>query len=241
MIPDEHMPVTKKGMGKLYGVGIGPGDPDLMTLKAKRILEGVRHIIAPVKREGEDSTALNIIGGRVDLSSKVIHKLVFLMEGGRTQFRECGRDAGNRIMDILGTGEDAAMITLGDVSVFSTYMYLSDHVEKLGFETEIIPGISSFSNAAALAKIPLVLGDEGLAIIPAAKMDDIDRIMDVFENIVIMKAGGAMMEISEKMAARDIPQKNAVVVSRAGMTGEYIGPVDVDREFNYFTTLIMKR
>ncbi|MDR0791515.1 MAG: precorrin-2 C(20)-methyltransferase, partial [Methanomassiliicoccaceae archaeon] len=72
-------------------------------------------------------------------------------------------------------------------------------------------------------------------------MDDIDRIMDVFENIVIMKAGGAMRYISEKMAARNIPHENAVVVSRAGMDGEYIGPIDADREFNYFTTLIMKR
>jgi precorrin-2/cobalt-factor-2 C20-methyltransferase len=241
MMTADHKTGMKKGHGKLYGVGIGPGDPDLMTLKAKAVLEKVEHIITPIKKEGEDSTALKIVGGRVDLSTKNVHKLVFLMEGGRTQFQECGREAGDWIIDILERGEDAAMITLGDVSIFSTYMYLSSYVEDKGFETEIIPGISSFSNAAALAKIPLVLGNEGLAIIPAAKMDRIDVIMDIFENVVIMKAGSVMKAISEKMASRNIPRENATVVSRAGMDGEYIGPIDEEREFNYFTTMIIKR
>jgi len=236
-------PVTSKApkKGKLYGLGIGPGDPGLMTLRSKEILEKVQHIIAPVKKEGDDGTALKIIGKRIDIGKKRVHKLLFPMEGGREHFEENGKAAGDSIIEILRTGEDAAMITLGDVSVYSTYMYLDGYVSSKGYETEVIPGITSFTNAAALAKIPLMLGDEGLAVIPAAKADSLDRILDNFENVVIMKAGKIMEEIADVMAKRKIPKNNAVVVSRAGMDGEYIGPIDGGRDFNYFTTVILKR
>ena len=227
--------------GKLFGIGIGPGDPGLMTLKSKQILERVRHIIAPVKKEGEDGTALKIISKNIDLGRKHVHKLIFPMEGGREQFEENGRAAGDSIIRILQNGEDAAMITLGDVSVYSTYMYLDRYVSGHGFETEVIPGITSFTNAAALAKIPLMLGDEGLVVMPAAKADLLNETLDLFENVVIMKAGKLMGKLTEIMEERGIPNKNAVVVSRAGMDGEYIGPIDSGRDFNYFTTVILKR
>ena len=227
--------------GKLFGIGIGPGDPGLMTLKSKQILERVRHIIAPVKKEGDDGTALKIISKNIDVGRKQVHKLVFPMEGGREQFEDNGKTVGDSIVKILQNGEDAAMITLGDVSVYSTYMYLDRYVSERGFETEVIPGITSFTNAAALAKIPLMLGDEGLVVMPAAKADILDETLDLFENVVIMKAGKLMGRLTEVMDERNIPRKNAVVVSRAGMDGEYIGPIDVCRDFNYFTTVILKR
>ena len=234
-------PAAPKGKGKLYGIGIGPGDPGLMTLRSAEILKKVRHIIAPVKKEGDDGTALKIISRNIDIGKKQIHKLVFPMEGGREHFEKNGRAAGDSIMEILRTGEDAAMITLGDVSVYSTYMYLDGYVSERGFETEVIPGITSFTNAAALAKIPLMLGDEGLAVIPAAKADSMGAVLDLLENVVIMKAGKLMDTIADAMDERGIPKKNAVVVSRAGMDGEYVGPIDGGRDFNYFTTVILKR
>ena len=232
--------VMAQRKGRLFGIGIGPGDPGLMTLKAKEVLDSVNHIIAPVKKEGEASTALNIVREKVDLSSKTVHSLIFSMEGGKKQFEECGKNAGDRIMEILRTGEDAAMITLGDVSVYSTYMYLSDHVGSNGFETEIIPGVTSFSYAAALAKIPLMLGDEALAVI-VPNGDSISRAVHDFDNVVVMKSGKHMAEIRKAMVDNNIPEENAVVVSRGGMDGQYIGPVDTGREFNYFTTTVIKR
>jgi precorrin-8X/cobalt-precorrin-8 methylmutase len=234
-------PAPASGKGKLYGIGIGPGDPGLMTLRSKQILDRVRHIIAPVKKEGEDGTALKIISRNIDIDRKQVHKLIFPMEGGREQFEEYGRAAGDSVIKILERGEDVAMITLGDVSVYSTYMYLNGYVAGRGFETEVIPGITSFTNAAALAKMPLMLGEEGLVVMPAAKTGALNEILDMFENVVIMKAGKAMRKIADVMDARGIPQENAVVVSRAGMDGEYIGPIDTGRDFNYFTTVLLKR
>jgi len=226
--------------GKLYGVGIGPGDPGLMTIKAKEILDGVKHIVAPVKKAGEESTALNIVLKCVDIKGKEIHDLVFTMEGGRAQFEECGRAAGDAIMKILSEGEDAAMISLGDISVYSTYMYLSGYVESNGYETEIIPGVTSFSYAAALAKVPLVLGDEGLAVI-TPRSGLIPRAVKDFDNVVVMKSGGSMAEMRKEMEKNGIPAENAYVISRAGMDGQYIGPMDEGKEFNYFTTTIIKK
>ncbi|MDR2866008.1 MAG: precorrin-2 C(20)-methyltransferase [Methanomassiliicoccaceae archaeon] len=226
--------------GKLYGIGIGPGDPGLLTLKAKEILDRTGTIVCPVKKEGEASTALEIVRKAVNISGKRIVPLVFAMEGGREQFEECGRKAGDVLMDILSKGEDAAVITLGDVSVYSTYMYLDGYVSSKGFETEIIPGVTSFSYAAALAKIPLMLGDEGLAVI-TPKGRSIEHALEGFENIVVMKSGKHMKEMSAAMTARGIPHENAVVVSRAGMEGQHIGVIDERREFNYFTTTIIKK
>ena len=237
----QSMAAPASGKGKLFGIGIGPGDPGLMTLRSKEILERVRHIIAPVKKEGDDGTALKIISKNIDVGKKQVHKLIFPMEGGSEQFAEYGRAAGDEIIKILRRGEDVAMITLGDVSVYSTYMYLNGYVAGHGFETEVIPGITSFTNAAALAGIPLMLGNEGLAVIPAAKADSLAEILDLFENVVIMKAGKLMEKIKEIMDKRGIPVENAVVVSRAGMDNEYIGPIDSGRDFNYFTTVILKR
>lgn len=226
--------------GKLYGIGIGPGDPGLMTIKAKEILDDVKHIIAPVKNEGEESTALNIIKEKVDLSDKNIHRIVFLMEGGRQQFEKCGRDAGEQISEILEKGEDAAMISLGDISIYSTYMYLNDHIESKGYETEVVAGVTSFSYAAALAKIPLVQGSESLAVI-TPHGDMISKAVDHFDNIVIMKSGKSMAAITDVMEKNGILPENGVVVSRGGMDGQYIGPIDEKRDFNYFTTTIIKK
>jgi precorrin-2/cobalt-factor-2 C20-methyltransferase len=234
--------MTDRKKGKLYGIGIGPGDPELITLKAKRILDEVRTVFVPVKGMDEGSTALSIVSGAVDLTQKNIVKVRFSMEGGKEDFLACGKEASSVVIAALDSGCDAAMITLGDVSVYSTYMYLSGYVESKGYETEIIPGVTSFSCAAALAKVPLVLGDEGLVIVPSLKNRKMaEAAMDNFENIVVMKSGKSMDRISEMMATRGIPRENAVVISRAGMDGQYIGPLIEGEELNYFTTTIVKK
>ena len=227
--------------GKLYGIGIGPGDPELITVKAKRILNEVPVIFVPVKDAGGDSTALSIISKIIDTGGKSIMDVVFSMEGGREDFLACGRTAASVVTGVLDSGRDAAMITLGDVSLYSTYMYLNGYIREGGYETEIIPGITSFSNASALTGIPLAMGDEGLAVIPASLMHHADTLLRCLGNVAVMKAGGIMNEILELLDERGVPPENATVVSRAGMDGEYIGQIDAKRHFSYFTTVLIKR
>ncbi|MCD8240929.1 MAG: precorrin-2 C(20)-methyltransferase [Lachnospiraceae bacterium] len=228
--------------GKIYGIGVGPGDPELLTLKAKKILDAVDVIAVPVKEAGEYSTALEIIRPVVDLDGKEIVEVVFRMLRDEEERRKCRAAACEQLADLLRGGKDIAMITLGDVSVYSTYMYVNNYLAEAGFETEIIPGIPSFCSGAAKAQLALMEGNEGLAIVPSAKENLlVDAALDHFENIVVMKAGGSIEKLIGKLKARDIPLSAATVLSCIGMENEYIGPLDPKREYSYFTTVIIKK
>jgi precorrin-2/cobalt-factor-2 C20-methyltransferase len=228
--------------GTLYGIGIGPGDPELITLKAKRRIEACPVIVAPVRAEGERSTALGIVRSEIDLEGKTVLELVFEMSGDAADYDRCGDAAAEIIIRELERGRDVAMISLGDVSVYSTYMYTEGCIRARGYRTVSVPGIPSFCGGAALAGIPLTLGDEGLAIVPAAKGNPlVEAALDGFENVVIMKAGRSLDAIAGMLEARGLPAECATVIHNVGMEGEYIGPIDVSRDHGYFTTVIVKR
>lgn len=227
--------------GKLYGIGVGPGDAGLLTLKAKAALEAARVIACPVKEAGEESTALNIVRQAVDLSGKEIIEVVFKMAKDKAKREQCRREAAELLSGYLNKGKDIAMITLGDVSVYSTYTYVNQMIRKMGYETEIIPGISSFCSGAALAQVSLAEGNESLGVISSLKgTKNLETMLDQFDNLVVMKAGGHMDEIREILARRGLTE-NAVVLSNIGMENAYIGALDADREYGYFTTLIIKK
>lgn len=228
--------------GKLYGIGIGPGDPELMTLKAKKLIDECPVLAVPVKAEGERSTALEIVKPVTDLEGKKIMEVVFAMSGNSSDYWKCGQIAGDRIIEEMDNGNDVAIITLGDVSIYSTYMYLEQYVRGKGYDTAIVPGIPSFCSGAALAGIPLTLGNEGLAIVPSAKDNPlVGEAIDRFDNIVIMKAGKSVEKIANMMKRRNVPVECATVVHNVGMDDQYIGPIDTDRKYGYFTTIIVKK
>src|SRR5574344_676308 len=151
--------------GKMYGIGIGPGDPELITLKAKRIIEECAVLAVPVKKEGEKSTAFEIIKPVVNLEGKRIVEAVLEMSANSSDYWKCGQIVGDVLIQEMDKGNDVAVITLGDVSIYSTYMYLEQYVRNKGYSSEIVPGVPSFCSGAALAGIPLTLGNEGLAIV----------------------------------------------------------------------------
>lgn len=228
--------------GKLYGIGIGPGNPELMTLRAKRLLDGCGYIACPVKRPGEMSVALNIIKNEVDLEDKNILELWFRMDPSNEVRKKYRAEAVKEVTDILDRGEDVCMITLGDVSVYSTYMRIDRMVRDAGYDTEIVPGIPSFCAGAAKAGVPLMIGSEGLAIVSSAEDNEaLHAAFDGFENIVIMKAFGSIPKLIGMMKEHDIDASNGKVISCIGMPEEYIGPMDPCREYGYFTTVIVKK
>ena len=173
-------------MGRLYGVSVGSGDPQLMTLKAANIIEKCGVIAVP-RTGGETSIALSIAEQAVDLSGKRKLYFDFPMTADR---EECGKnysDIADRLCSEL-ENIDAAFLTLGDISVYSTFSHIGSLVEKRGFETEICAGVTSFSAAAALLGEPLCLGDEELHIIPY-DCGDIEKALELGGTKVIMKAG----------------------------------------------------
>lgn len=214
--------------GKLYGIGVGPGDPELLTVKAKGMLEGAAVIAYPVNRRGEESTAMEIVRGAVDVSGKRVIELIFSMDPDDNVRRRCRSDAVKELAGILDEGQDIAMVTLGDVGVYSTYMYVDEEIKGLGYETEVVPGIPSFCSGAAKARIPLVIGDEGLAVVSMAKNNEasLESALSGFDNVVVMKAWNSMGSLLESIERHGMGKKNATVISNIGMEGEYIGPLD---------------
>lgn len=229
--------------GKLYGIGVGPGDPGLLTLRAKEILDKCGVIAYPVRKVGEGSTAFDIIRQVVDVSEKSVEEFLFDMNPDDSVRERCREEAMAKMCRLLDNGEDIAMVTLGDVGVYSTYMYINDEIEARGYETEVVPGIPSFCHGAALARVPLMIGNEGLAVVPVAKENSrlLRDALENFDNVVVMKAFKSMPEIAAMMDELGIPREGAVVVSNVGLDGEYIGPMDTERSYGYFTTVIIKK
>lgn len=229
--------------GKLYGIGVGPGNPDLMTLRAKKLLEKAQVIAYPVKKLGEEGVALNIISQRVDVKGKEVVELLFSMNPDDEVRKKCRAEAMEKICGLLDQGKDIAMVTLGDVAVYSTYMYIDRDIQARGYETEVVPGIPSFCHGAALARLPLMIGEESVAVVSLAKRnnENAEKVLDAVDNLVIMKAFASIPAIVEMLNKRNIPLANATVMSNIGMEDEYLGPLDPNREYGYFTTVLIKK
>ena len=227
--------------GKLYGVSVGPGDPELLTLKAKRVIEECDVIAYPVKVPGEHSVALYIVCGAMDTSGKRTCELLFEMSSDKAVRASNYSDAIAKLTSMLENGDDVCMITLGDATVYSTFMRVGKDIEYRGYELEVIPGVPSFCDGAARAKIPLMIGTEGLAVVSAAEGSDLfSTALDNFDNVVIMKAYGSIERISDKIESMDAAVE-VIMISNVGMKDQYIGPLDKNRRYGYFTTAIVKK
>jgi len=238
--------------GTLYVVGVGPGDPELLTLKAVRILNQVPCVCVPRGREEGSSLALSIAEGVVDLKGKEIIEAFFPMK--KTKSRAEAKDDeledswNETIVNIfkrLKQGIDVAFITIGDPTIYSTFFYLYDRLLKLapGMLIEIVPGVSSITAAAARAGLSLGLADEKIAIVPATYAGDLSRMTSEFDTIVLMKVYRVFDEIVKSLTAAGLAG-NATYISRAGMREEAVirNLKDVRKEdLNYFSLIIVRR
>ncbi|MCL2148959.1 MAG: precorrin-2 C(20)-methyltransferase, partial [Methanomassiliicoccaceae archaeon] len=186
--------------GILYGVSVGPGDPELLTIKAKRVIEGCGVIAYPVRALGERGVALDIVRGAADISGKRVLELVFRMTSDKAARAADYAGAINELTSALDRGDDVCMITLGDATVYSTFMRVGKDIEGMGYRMEVVPGVPSFCDGAARAKIPLAMGTEGLAVVSAAEGSTLFRdALERFDNVVIMKAHGSIGEIHDEI------------------------------------------
>ncbi|MBR0411218.1 MAG: precorrin-2 C(20)-methyltransferase [Eubacterium sp.] len=227
--------------GKLYGIGVGPGDSELMTLKAVRLIKECDILVVPVKKRGEESVALDIARGAVEIPDEKIYEVVFSMNKDLAK-READRAAATaEVKKLLDEGKNLAMVVLGDIGIYSTYSYIHKPLMEAGYEVEMVSGIPAFCAGASRANISIVEGNDGFGVIPSLKgVDEVEKVLDVFENLVIMKTGNHVRAIYDLLKARG-KENNAIIISNVGMEGEYVGPVLPDREYGYFTTMIIKK
>ena len=203
--------------GKLYGIGVGPGDPSLLTLQAKKRLEEVDYVFIPVKKIGEDSKAFGIVEQVITIPEEKVIPVIFAMKRDRKEQEKGWELATKQIAAYLEQGKSGALITLGDVSIYSTAFYVCDRLKKAGYDTEMVAGIPSFCAGASLAGISLAEGKESF-----------------------MKASRFISEI-ETLLEEQEETMTAYVMSQVGMEGEYIGPLDSKREYEYLTTVVIKK
>jgi len=196
-------------MAKLYGVGVGPGDKELLTLKAVKTIEMCEVIVSPSAMKG---IALGIAEDFISEDKEVMIKQ-FPM-GGEDQ-EEKIYEAFKAIEEKLKEGKNVAFLTLGDPFVYSTYIYLLKYIEEHGFEVETIPGITSFCASASLAQKPLVIGDEPLLITPASRVSDIKD----EKYVVIMKVYKREEEVLDVLDEKGF---NYVYIKKAGREGQEI-------------------
>jgi len=223
--------------GKLYGVSVGPGDPELITVKAINAIRGADVVAVPNighKRQTAYAIAEEYLEGKqlLDCSTPM------------TKDRSIVLAAYDKIADdlcaVLDEGKTVAYLCLGDIGVYSTYIYVHDIVVARGYDAEIIPGVTSFSACAARLGTALCEGPERLLVVPVMA-SDVDDILDVPANKVFMKSGKAIHELRDKLEARG-QLEHASMVANCGLPDEKVFPhlADIDDDGDYFSVVIVK-
>ncbi|MGC8602123.1 MAG: precorrin-2 C(20)-methyltransferase [Desulfomonilaceae bacterium] len=210
-------------IGKLYGIGIGPGDPDLMTFKGVKILGDCQHVFVPKARQDGESLALNIARKHIHPGAK-IHEILFPMTTDKKELEERWAESARQIAGVLETGSDACFLTLGDAFLYSTYIYMLRALRRRLPDADVItiPGITAFSAAAAVSEFPVGEAKEPVTIVPTAEdLDAVRRAIKSGGTVVLMKIGKRLdrvLEVLDNEGATD----RSVFVSHVGLDNQKI-------------------
>ncbi len=205
-------------MATLFAVGVGPGDPELLTRKAERILRQADVILAPVSHPGDASVAHETVREFVDETRQelIIHQ--FPMTSDKSRLIPAWQEAAALMAERIQAGKDVAFITIGDPLLYSTFIYLLRIFRESypALPVEIVPGISSINTAAAVAGVPLAEAEEKIVIIPAtAGIEAIASALEEFETVVLLKVKPLYADIL-KLLKETGRSESALFVERVG-------------------------
>jgi precorrin-2/cobalt-factor-2 C20-methyltransferase len=225
--------------GKLFGVGVGPGDPELLTLKAVRTISEAEVIALP-KTDSQNITALQIVEPVIDLSDKEIIEIYLPMTRDKDVLNNSHQNAVQQLMEILQQDKNIAFLTLGDPSIYSTYIYLHERVLLEGFAAELIAGVPSFCAVAAKLNQALCKGSEPLHLIPASYKGSGDY-LNWPGTKILMKSGKALAKVIDALEEKALLGCSSMV-ERCGMEGEqiYRDLAQIDTGKSYFSTIVVK-
>ena len=223
--------------GIAYGVGVGPGDPELMTLKAVQLIRQ-NDVIAVPGKEPKESVAYRIAAGAVsEIEDKELVPVYMPMTKDPEKLEAAHRSGAELLESYLDQGVNVVYLTLGDPTVYCTFSYLQRILEADGYTVELVPGITSFCAAAARLGQPLVEGNESLHVIPA--LYNTSEELAQSGTCVLMKSSRHMSEVKEQLrkSCRDV-----TAVENCGMASEkiYRSVEEIPDDAGYFTLIVAK-
>lgn len=233
-------------MAVVYAVGVGPGDPELLTRKAERILRSVDVICAPTGAAEGGSYALSIVEEFIDRSRQEVLVQLFPMVKEMKGLDPYWEEAADQVAQRIAQGKDVAFVTIGDPFLYSTYLYihrilLAKYPE---IKIEVVPGISSILASSAVSGLPLGLGAERIAILPATyEKDELKRTLEDFDTVVLMKVNRVFDAVYA--ALKELGrEKSGVFVRRVGSEDEEVHhdlEALLGRKLDYLSMLIVRK
>lgn len=235
--------MTGEGGARLVGVGVGPGDPELLTLKAARLIRTADVVFAPVRRSGERSLALEIVAEHIREGQQQVVTVPFpeSLDG------ESWEPAARHVAETLGSDRAGVFLTEGDPTLFGSFGHVATALRTLrpDLEVEIVPGVSSVTAAAAAAGVALTDYEDRLAVVPAtASLADVERALLDFDCVVILKVGRVLGDLLALLDRLGLSERS-VYVRRCGWPDQQIvrdvRSLAPDPPRDYFALLIVRR
>jgi precorrin-2/cobalt-factor-2 C20-methyltransferase len=236
---------------KLFCVGCGPGDPELLTIRALNLIKEADVIFVPTSKSDKPSIALSIVAKYIDKTTKIIH-LVFPMVKDKNSLKEYWEKNTAEISRMVKTGKKTLYLTVGDPSLYSTWIYIHRELKKnyKDIEIEIIPGITSIFAFAAESKISLVEGNEHLSIVPACyDLNKVKNTVKASDTIVFLKDGRYFDNVIEMLSDTGFSEESQIAIAQDVSTNKNILEIKHLKDLKgkkqptqkYFSIMVVKR
>lgn len=236
---------------KLFCVGCGPGDPELLTIKALNLIKDADVIFVPTSKSDKPSIALSIVAKYINKSTKIIN-LVFPMIKDKNSLKEYWKKNTSEISEMVRTGKKTLYLTVGDPSLYSTWIYIHRELKNnhKDIEIEIIPGITSIFAFAAESKISLVEGDEHLSVVPACyDLNKVKNTVKSSDTIVFLKDGRYFDNVINMLSETGFSDESQIAIAQDVSTKENILEIKQLKDIKgkkqptqtYFSIMVVKR
>ncbi|MGN0435725.1 MAG: precorrin-2 C(20)-methyltransferase [Wujia sp.] len=230
--------------GRLYGIGVGPGDPELMTVKAINTIKKCNVISIPAA-DKDSCTAYRIAVEAVpEMLNKEILSVAVPMTMDLTRLNKAYDEGSEKLAAMLDSGKDVAFLNLGDPTIYGTYMSIHERILGMGYEAEIVSGVPSFCAVAAVLSTYIGLRNNVIHILPGQKVDS-DELIEMLENgdtVVIMKSGNSISELKNSLIKLEQEGRlRALAVMDCGMPTERVfnSICNLPDDSGYFTTILV--
>ncbi|HVX02333.1 MAG TPA: precorrin-2 C(20)-methyltransferase [Nitrososphaera sp.] len=236
---------------RLYCVGCGPGDPELLTVRAVNLIRAAEVIFAPTARQGKPSIALSVVKQYVDKAANAV-SLVFPMVKDKESLKDYWRRNADEIAAAVMSGKKVVYLTVGDPALYSTWIYIHRELKKShpDIEVEIVPGVASVFAIANKAKISLAEGDETIAIVPACyDMERVKRTASACDTVIFLKDGRYFDNVISMLADSGFPNDASIAIAQdVDSEGEILEMTTLEEQLGrkgptekYFSIMVAKK